>query len=266
MEFDGKAGVVTGSGSGIGRATAMEFAKRGGAVVVADINEETANSVAREIVRNGGKAVAIGADVTRDADIDAMIGLSTKQFGRLDFLHNNAFGLPPAPENEQAVTRTGDVPDSVWDKTIDVGLSAVFRTIKKAIPIMKAQKGGAIVNTASISGQYADYGIVAYNAAKAGIINLTRVVAVEYASDGIRCNCVCPGAIHTPLLEQSLVNPRIAEGFLKAIPLGRLGRPQDIANVVLFLGSDLAAFVTGAAFVADGGQTAKTGSPSFIPD
>ena len=266
MEFDGKAGVVTGAGSGIGRATAMEFAKRGGAVVVADINEETANSVAREIIRNGGKAAAIGADVTRDADVDAMLALSTKQFGRLDFLHNNAFGLPPAPENEQAVTRTGDVPDSVWDKTIDVGLSAVFRTIKKAIPIMKAQKGGAIVNTASISGQYADFGIVAYNAAKAGIINLTRVVAVEYAPDGIRCNCVCPGAIHTPLLEQSLVNPRIKEGFLKAIPLGRLGRPQDIANVVLFLGSELAAFVTGAAFVADGGQTAKTGSPSFIPD
>lgn len=266
MKFDNKAGVVTGSGSGIGRATAMEFAKRGGAVVVADINEETATSVAREIVRNGGKAVAIGADVTREADVDAMLALATKQFGRLDFLHNNAFGLPPAPEHEQAVTRTGDVPDSVWDKTIDVGLSAVFRTIKKAIPIMKAQKGGAIVNTASISGLYADYGIVAYNAAKAGIINLTKVVAVEYAPDGIRCNCVCPGAIHTPLLEQSLVNPRIKEGFLRAIPLGRLGLPQEMANVVLFLGSDLASFVTGSAFVADGGQTAKTGSPSFIPD
>ena len=266
MKFDNKAGVVTGAGSGIGRATAMEFAKRGGAVVVADINEETASSVAREISRNGGKAVAIGADVTRESDVDAMLTLATKQFGRLDFLHNNAFGLPPAPENEQAVTRTGDVPDSVWDKTIDVGLSAVFRTIKKAIPIMKAQKGGAIVNTASISGLYADYGIVAYNAAKAGIINLTKVVAVEYASDGIRCNCVCPGAIHTPLLEQSLVNPRIKEGFLRAIPLGRLGLPQEMANVVLFLGFDLASFVTGSAFVADGGQTAKTGSPSFIPD
>lgn len=266
MKFDKKAGVVTGSGSGIGKATAMEFAKRGGAVVVADINEETASSVAREITRLGGKAVAIGADVTREADVDAMLSLATKNFGRLDFLHNNAFGLPPAPENEQAVTRVADVPDSVWDKTIDVGLSAVFRTIKKAIPIMKAQGGGAIVNTASISGLYADYGIVAYNAAKAGIINLTRVVAVEYASDGIRCNCVCPGAIHTPLLEQSLINPRIKEGFLRAIPLGRLGLPQEMANVVLFLGSDLASFVTGSAFVADGGQTAKTGSPSFIPD
>jgi meso-butanediol dehydrogenase/(S,S)-butanediol dehydrogenase/diacetyl reductase len=266
MDFNKKAGVVTGGGSGIGKATAMEFAKRGGAVVVADINEETASSVAREITRLGGKAVAIGADVTRESDVDAMLALSVKQFGRLDFLHNNAFGLPPAPENERAVTRTAEVPDSVWDKTLDVGLSAVFRTIKKAIPIMKAQKGGAIVNTASISGIYADYGIIAYNAAKAGVINLTKVIAVEYAADGIRCNCVCPGAIHTPLLEQSLVDPRIKEGFLRAIPLGRLGLPQDIANVVLFLGSDLASFVTGAAFVADGGQTAKTGSPSFIQD
>jgi meso-butanediol dehydrogenase / (S,S)-butanediol dehydrogenase / diacetyl reductase len=266
MKFDGKAGVVTGSGSGIGRATAMEFAKRGGAVVVADINEETASSVAREIVRNGGKAAAIGADVTREADVDAMLALSLKQFGRLDFLHNNAFGLPPAPENEQAVTRVADVPDSVWDKTLDVGLSAVFRTIKKAIPLMKARGGGAIVNTASISGQYADYGIVAYNAAKAGIINLTRVVAVEYAQDNIRCNCVCPGAINTPLLAQAMVDPRMKDGFLRTIPLGRLGEPQEIANVVMFLGSDLASFVTGAAFVADGGQTAKTGSPSFIAD
>ena len=110
MKFDSKAGLVTGAGSGIGRATAMEFARRGGAVVVADINEETASSVAREISRNGGKAVAIGADVTRETDVAAMLALATKQFGRLDFLHNNAFGLPPAPENEQAVTRTGEVP------------------------------------------------------------------------------------------------------------------------------------------------------------
>jgi meso-butanediol dehydrogenase/(S,S)-butanediol dehydrogenase/diacetyl reductase len=131
---------------------------------------------------------------------------------------------------------------------------------------MKAQGGGAIVNTASISGQYADFGIVAYNAAKAGIINLTRVVAVEYAQDNIRCNCVCPGAIHTPALQPLLDNPRFLEGFRKAIPLGRLGRPEDIANVVMFLASDLASFVTGAAFVADGGQTAKTGSPSFMQD
>src|SRR6202035_389173 len=223
------------------------------------------SSVAREISRNGGKAVAIGADVTREADVDAMLSLATKQFGRLDFLHNNAFGLPPAPENEQAVTRTAEVPNSVWDKTIDVGLSAVFRTIKKAIPIMKAQRGGAIVNTASISGIYADYGIVAYNASKAGIVNLTRVAAIEYARMGIRVNCICPGAIDTPLLSGA-AQPEMIKKFNEVIPMGRLGRPEEMANVILFLASDLASFVTGSAYVADGGQTAKTGSPSFLPE
>ena len=130
---------------------------------------------------------------------------------------------------------------------------------------MRAQGGGAIVNTASISGLRADYGIVAYNAAKAGVINLTRVTAIEYARHGIRVNCICPGAIDTPLLGAA-ADPRILERFREVIPLGRLGRPEEMANVVLFLASDLASFVTGSAFVADGGQTAKTGSPLFLPE
>jgi meso-butanediol dehydrogenase/(S,S)-butanediol dehydrogenase/diacetyl reductase len=149
---------------------------------------------------------------------------------------------------------------------IDVGLTAVFRAMKRVIPLMRAQGGGAIVNTASISGLRADYGIAAYNAAKAGVINLTRVVAIEYARDGVRANCVCPGAIDTPLLAPALAQPGFVEQFKTAIPMGRLGRPEEIANVVLFLASDLASFVTGSAFVADGGQTAKTGSPSFMPE
>lgn len=266
MRFEGKAGLITGAGSGIGRATAIEFAKRGGAIAVVDINGEAAEAVAREISRTGGQAMAIAADVTRAADIEMMISRTQREFGRLDLVHNNAFGLPPSFENTQVVARAGDVIDSVWDQMIEVGLSAVFRTIKRVIPVMKSQGGGAIVNTASISGQRADSGLAAYNAAKAGVINLTRVVAVEYARDGIRCNCVCPGAIHTPSLARSFAIPGFQERFHQAIPIGRLGHPEEIANVVLFLGSDLASFVTGAAFVADGGQTAKTGSPSFIPE
>jgi meso-butanediol dehydrogenase/(S,S)-butanediol dehydrogenase/diacetyl reductase len=136
---------------------------------------------------------------------------------------------------------------------------------KHAIPRMLERGGGAIVNTASISGLYADYGIAAYNAAKAGVVNLTRVVAIEYARLGIRCNCICPGAIDTPLLG-AVAQPAIAARFKEVIPMGRLGRPEEMANVILFLASDLASFVTGAAFVADGGQTAKTGSPSFLPE
>jgi meso-butanediol dehydrogenase/(S,S)-butanediol dehydrogenase/diacetyl reductase len=266
MRFDGKVGLITGAGSGIGRATAIRLAQRGGAVAVADINGENANKVAAEITAAGGKAIALVADVTRPADIDMMVARTTGAFGRLDFLHNNAFGMPAAQTSAQIASRTADVDDDVWHHMIDIGLTAVFRAMKRALPVMRAQGGGAIVNTASISGLRADYGIVAYNAAKAGVINLTRVVAIEYARHGIRANCICPGAIETPLLTPALEVPGFADKFNDAIPMGRLGRPEEIANVVLFLASDLASFVTGAAFVADGGQTAKTGSPSFMPE
>jgi meso-butanediol dehydrogenase/(S,S)-butanediol dehydrogenase/diacetyl reductase len=266
MRFDGKVGLVTGAGSGIGRATALGLAQRGGAVAVADINGDNANNVVAEITKAGGRAVAIIADVTRPADIDRMVEQTTSAFGRLDFLHNNAFGMPAAQASTQVSARMADVDDAVWSHMLDVGLTAVFRAMKRVIPIMRAQGGGALVNTASISGLRADYGIAAYNAAKAGVINLTRVVAIEYARDGIRANCVCPGAIATPLLAPALELPGFAEKFTETIPLGRLGQPEEIANVVLFLASDLASFVTGAAFVADGGQTAKTGSPSFLPE
>ncbi len=267
MRFDGKVGIVTGGASGIGRATAIGFAERGGTVVVADINAENAQKVEREIVDARGRAAAIVIDVTRPEDIDRMIDETHRRFGRIDFLHNNAFGMPATvPTSTEAAGRLADVPEGVWSYMIDVGLTAVWRAMKKVLPIMRAQRGGAIVNTASISGLRADYGIAAYNAAKAGVINLTRVGAIEYARDGVRVNCVCPGAIETPLLAPALEMPGFADRFRETIPIGRLGKPQEIANVVLFLASELASFVTGAAFVADGGQTAKTGSPSFMPE
>ncbi len=262
MKFDAKVGLVTGAASGIGRATAIGFAQRGGAVVVADINQEQTDRVVAEITAAGGRALALIADVTKQADIDAMISQTVDEFGRLDFLHNNAFGLP----GDRFAARTGELEDEVWDKTLELGLTAVFQAMKRAIPEMRKNGGGAIVNTASISGLYADYGIAAYNAAKAGVINLTRVVAVEYARNGIRANCVCPGAINTPLIAPALEIAGFQDKFDAAIPLGRLGEPEEIANVVLFLASDLASFVTGSAFVADGGQTAKTGSPSFLAE
>lgn len=265
MRFDGKYGLVTGAGSGIGRATAIGFAQRGGAVAVVDLNGANAEKVAHEIIASGGKAIAIVADVTRAADIDMMFSRALDSFGRLDFVHNNAFGFPPALRSKSAAAAVADASDEVWNHTIEVGLTAVFRSSRRALTTMRSQRSGAIVNTASISGLRADYGIAAYNAAKAAVINLTRVTAIENARYGIRCNCICPGAIETPLLVGS-ATPEMIDRFKEVIPLGRLGKPEEMANVALFLASDLASFVTGAAFVADGGQTAKTGSPSFLPE
>jgi meso-butanediol dehydrogenase / (S,S)-butanediol dehydrogenase / diacetyl reductase len=262
MRFDGKAGLVTGAGSGIGRATAIGFAQRGGAVAVADVNAGAAGAVAAEIKGAGGSAIAITADLTKPTEIEAMIKGTLDAFGRLDMLHNNAFGVPSTVQ-QRRMARVAELDQEVWDYTLQVGLTAVMQATRRVLPVMQKQGSGAIVNTASISGLFGDYGIAAYNAMKAGVVNFTRVVAMEYAGDNIRCNCICPGAIDTPLLQRSLTTIQgFADATVAAIPMGRLGRPEEMANVVLFLVSDLASYVTGAAFVADGGLTAKTGIPT----
>jgi len=261
MRFDGKFGLITGAGSGIGRATAMGFAQRGGVVAVADLNGDAAQRVVNEITAIGGTAQAIVVDMAEPADVAAMVDETLHLFGRLDVVHNNAYGVPASMQGAR-LAKIADLDQAVWDHTVQVGLTAVMQATRLVLPVMQRQGGGAIVNTASISGLFADYGIAAYNAMKAAVVNFTRTVAVEYASDGIRCNCVCPGAIDTPLLQRSLSIPGFADATIAAIPQGRLGRPEEMANVVLFLASDLASYVNGAAFVADGGLTAKTGIPS----
>lgn len=261
MRFDGKFGLITGAGSGIGRATAVGFAQRGGVVAVADLNRDAAQSVVNEITRAGGTAHAIVVDMAKPAGVAAMVDETLHLFGRLDVVHNNAYGVPASMQGAR-LAKIADLDQAVWDHTLQVGLTAVMQATRLVLPVMQRQGGGAIVNTASISGLFADYGIAAYNAMKAAVVNFTRTVAVEYAGDGIRCNCICPGAIDTPLLQRSLTIPGFADATIAAIPQGRLGRPEEMANVVLFLASDLASYVNGAAFVADGGLTAKTGIPS----
>jgi meso-butanediol dehydrogenase/(S,S)-butanediol dehydrogenase/diacetyl reductase len=258
MNFSGKAGLVTGSGSGIGAAVAQGYAQRGGAVVVADFNERNAQKIAAGIVDRGGRAVAVKADVTKLEDIERMIAIATDTFGRLDFLHNNAYGFPP---KVGAPARIAEMTDMFWEYGLNVGLTSCFRAARAAIPIMQRQGGGSIVNTASISGLFADPGSACYNAVKAGLINFTRTLACEYGADGIRANCVCPGVIDTPMTGGAFnLVPGMRDAAIAQVPLGRLGTPQEMANVVLFLASDLASFVTGAAYVADGGQTVDSGN------
>jgi meso-butanediol dehydrogenase / (S,S)-butanediol dehydrogenase / diacetyl reductase len=262
MRFDGKVGLITGAGSGIGRATALGFARRGGAVAVADLNETAAASVVAEITAAGGSATAIVADLTNAAAIERMIADTLSTFGRIDVLHNNAFGVPQSIYGGR-IAHVAEIDQQVWDYTLQIGLTAVMQATRTVLALMQKQGGGVIVNTASISGLFGDYGLAAYNAMKAAVVNFTRVVAMEYAGDNIRCNCICPGAIDTPLLQRSLTTIQgFADATLAAIPMGRLGTPEEMANVVLFLASDLASYVTGAAFVADGGLTAKTGLPT----
>ena len=265
MRFDDKVALVSGAGSGIGRATALGLAAHGARVAVADLDRAKAEAVVAEIAAAGGGAVAIAADAATADGVEAMIGGVARAFGGLDILHNNAFGQPALPAGRSRLAFTADVDEAVWAHTIELGLTGVFRAMKRAIPEMLARGGGAIVNTASISGLFADFAIGAYNTAKAGVVNLTRVAAIEYGARGIRVNCVCPGAIDTPLLRPSLSIPGFAEETTRMIPMRRLGRPEEMAGVVMFLASDLASYVTGAAVVADGGLTAQTGLPTRIP-
>ncbi|WP_330231481.1 SDR family oxidoreductase [Nocardia sp. NBC_00508] len=256
LRLEGKTALITGGGGGIGAVTAKTYAREGAAVVVVDIDEQAGKSVAAEIKQAGGEAEYFHADLAQPADIEAMIDYARTTYGKLDILHNNAIAL--------AWGRVGELDLEGWRHTIDVGLTAYWYATKVSLPTMMAQGSGVIVNTGSVSALAADYGIAAYNVVKAGVINLTRVTAIEYARRGIRCNAVCPGPIGTPAM-LAAENERPAQfGPVKdAIPMGRFGDPQEIANVALFLASDESSFITGAYFVADGGLNAHTHLPGF---
>ena len=252
--LDGKVAVITGGGNGIGRATVRRFLAEGAAVVLADINADTADETVA-LARQDGHAQrvhGVRTDVTREGDVAAAIAAATERFGRLDCVFNNA-GVAGA---FGPITHL-EVED--WDYTFAVLVRGVMLGMKYGARVMKAQgDGGSFINTASVAGLSGGDGPQAYSAAKAAVINLTRAVACELAADRIRVNAICPGGINTPLLHRG--SPEAMEGVLtKLQPWPEAGRPENIASVALFLASDDARFVTGEALVVDGGLTAAGG-------
>jgi NAD(P)-dependent dehydrogenase (short-subunit alcohol dehydrogenase family) len=247
--FAGKVAFVTGAGSGIGRETALAFAHEGASVVVADISEQSNQETTRLIEESGGKALAVQCDVTRAEDVKAALDKTIKVFGRLDAAFNNA-------GSEQPVTAAADISEDEWHRIVNINLSSVFMCMKYEILLLLQHGGGAIVNTSSGAGVKGFKGQAAYAAAKHGIIGLTKSAALDYASHNIRINAVCPGIIETSMMERFTGGTQ--EGRERVIaqePIGRMGKPEEIAAAVVWLCSDEAAFVVGHALVIDGGQT-----------
>lgn len=248
MRLKDKVAIITGAASGIGKATAKLFAEHGAKVVVADIDEDGGNQTVTDIQDAGNEAIFIQTDVTIKADTDQMVAQTLKNYGKLDTLLNSAgiaMRLPVA-----------ELPEEDWHRCLDVNLNGVFLCAKAAIPAMQKNGGGSIINMSSI------YGIVgadvraAYVASKGAVTNLTRGMALDYAEDNIRVNCICPGFVETPLVAGVIKTPDEYQKLANKHPMRRLGQPEEIAYGALYLASDESAFVTGIALPIDGGYTA----------
>ncbi len=246
---EGKIAVITGSASGIGRATALLLAREGATVIVADIDESGVERTAELVTAAGGKSYAVRCDVGSESDVVNLMDSAVERFGRLDVLHNNAYW---APKDVPVVETT--IED--WQRTLTVSLTSVFLGCRAALPHMIAGGGGAIVNTASTAGLSALPRFAAYTAAKGGVVALTRSVALDYGRHGVRCNAVCPGIIETPATAAMLADPDRRAAYIDRQMLERIGQPDDVAQIVLHLASDESRYLTGQAIVVDGGRRA----------
>ncbi len=250
-QLDGKVALITGAGSGIGRASALAFAREGAKVAVADIVVEGGEETVRMVKEAGGEAFFVKVDVSNAADVEAMVNTVVDTYGRIDCAYNNA-GI------EGRLASTDEYPEDVFDKVIDINLTGVWLCMKYELPQMLKQGSGAIVNTASGAGLIGVAGMSAYVASKHGVVGLTKTAALEYAKSGIRVNAVCPGLIQTPMVERiTAEQPQLGEALVAAEPVGRTGKPEEIAESVVWLSSDAASFVTGHAMSVDGGFVAQ---------
>lgn len=245
-----KVALITGGSSGIGRAVALAWAREGAKVVVSDVDRGGGEETVGQVRTAGGEAIFIAADVGKPEECEALVRGAVEKFGRLDIACNNAgIGGPQAP--------TADYPLDGWAQVIGINLSGVFYGMKYQLPTMLKNGGGAIINMASILGAVGFAGAPAYAAAKHGVVGLTQTAALEYSAQGVRINAVGPGFIHTPMISALEDNKAVNDMLVAAHPIGRLGRAEEVAELVLWLSSDKASFVTGAYYPVDGGYIAR---------
>lgn len=255
MKLQGKVAVVTGAASGMGRAVAVRFAAEGAKVVVADLNPEGGEQTVSTIRSAGGEGAFVQTNVARAAEVEHLMAEARRQFGTIDVLYSNAGHGAGRPVHETS--------EQEWDTVFDVNIKGVYLCAKYALPSMMERRTGAIINVASTLGLAASAGRAAYCASKAGVVNLTREMALDYAPLGIRVNCIAPGPILTPMIEASFRRSgepeRDRQRVLANIPLARFGQPEEIAKAAVFLAGDDSSFITGVVLPVDGGNAARRG-------